>query len=64
MDVIIQVFWYTWRHMTDVVFNGVVASPRAFRDKIEEEYNSLFLAKLFCGTSFSFSKVGATTPCL
>jgi hypothetical protein len=51
---IILVFWCIWRHRNDVVFNGVVPSQLAIKERIKEEHDRWQLAKIFHGTAFGF----------
>jgi hypothetical protein len=45
--VIILIFWCTWGHRSDVVFNTAMASLMAIREMIKVEYDMWRLAKLF-----------------
>jgi hypothetical protein len=51
---IILGFWCIWRHRSDVVFNGDVASQSAINDEVREDFGRWRLAKLFRGMPFVF----------
>jgi hypothetical protein len=51
---VILIFWCIWRYQNDVVFNDATSEARAIRGRINDEFHSWRLARLYRSKTFGF----------